>query len=188
MTNLDINSIVQKVKQGDENAFEVLYDNYSSALFGVCLKIVNDQAVAEDVLQDAYLKIWSNIQSYDSSKGSIFTWMLNIARNSAIDKYRQQKKRNGSAIQNSANDVSNLLSNSEENNINTIGLNELIQKLPVEQQEIIEYLYFRGYTQQELADELNIPLGTVKTRSRAALKILRDLFVLLIASWIVKNT
>ena len=170
------------------NSFELLYDNYSAALFGVCLKILNDQELAEDVLQDAYIKIWSNIQSYDNSKGTIFTWMLNIARNSAIDKYRQQKKRSIRTIQNSTNDVGNVLSNSEEFNINTIGLNELLKKLPEDQQEIIEYLYFKGYTQQEVSDELKMPLGTVKTRSRAALKLLRDLFILLIGTWIVKNT
>jgi len=184
----EINSIVEKVKQGDVNSFELLYDNYSAALFGVCLKILNDQELAEDVLQDAYIKIWSNIQSYDNSKGTIFTWMLNIARNSAIDKYRQQKKRSIRTIQNSTNDVGNVLSNSEEFNINTIGLNELLKKLPEDQQEIIEYLYFKGYTQQEVSDELKMPLGTVKTRSRAALKLLRDLFILLIGTWIVKNT
>lgn len=188
MKDQEINSIVEKVKQGDENAFELLYDSYSAALFGVCLKIVNEQEIAEDVLQDAYLKIWSNIHSFDNSKGTIFTWMLNIARNTAIDKYRQLKKRNISAIQNASNDVSNVLSNSEELNVNTIGINELIKQLPEDQREIIEYLYFKGYTQQELSDELNIPLGTVKTRSRAALKLLRDLFVLLISAWIVKNT
>ena len=170
------------------NSFELLYDNYSAALFGVCLKILNDQELAEDVLQDAYIKIWSNIQSYDNSKGIIFIWMLNIACNSAIDKYRQQKKRSIRTIQNSTNDVGNVLSNSEEFNINTIGLNELLKKLPEDQQEIIEYLYFKGYTQQEVSDELKMPLGTVKTRSRAALKLLRDLFILLIGTWIVKNT
>jgi len=184
----EINSIVEKVKQGDVNSFELLYDNYSAALFGVCLKILNDQELAEDVLQDAYIKIWSNIQSYDNSKGIIFIWMLNIACNSAIDKYRQQKKRSIRTIQNSTNDVGNVLSNSEEFNINTIGLNELLKKLPEDQQEIIEYLYFKGYTQQEVSDELKMPLGTVKTRSRAALKLLRDLFILLIGTWIVKNT
>lgn len=188
MKEQELHRIVERVKQGDSDAFEQLYDSYSAALFGVCLKILNNQELAEDVLQDAFVKIWTNIQSFDATKGTIFTWMLNISRNSAIDKYRQLKKRGGNAIQYDGNDVSNLISLGEEMNINTIGVNDLLEKLPEEHRKIIDYLYYKGYTQQELADELNIPLGTIKTRSRAALNLLRDLFVLLIASWILKNT
>lgn len=188
MKEKELHIIIEQIKQGDGQAFEQMYDSYSSALFGVCLKIVNDQEQAEDVLQDSFVKIWKNIHSYESSKGTFFTWMLNIARNSAIDKLRQMKKKGTSAIQNEMNDVSNMLTNSEQLNTNTIGLNELLFKLPKEQQEIIEYLYYRGYTQQEVSDELNLPLGTVKTRSRTALLALKDLFILLIIAWTLKHT
>lgn len=187
MKESELHIAIDQVKQGDSKAFEKIYDAYSSALFGVCLKIVNDQEQAEDVMQDAFVKIWKNIQSYESSKGTFFTWMLNIARNTAIDKLRQMKKRGGGSIQNELNDVSNMVANSETFNTNTIGLNELLQKLPEEHQQILEYLYYKGYTQQEVSDELDLPLGTVKTRSRYALRALKDLFILLLLAWTLKH-
>lgn len=188
MKDLELHTIIEQIKQGDGQAFEKMYDAYSSALFGVCLKIVNDQEQAEDVMQDAFVKIWKNIHAYESSKGTFFTWMLNVARNTAIDKLRQMKKRGTGSIQNEMNDVGNMLANSEQQNTNTIGLNELLFKLPKEQQEIIDYLYFKGYTQQEVSDELDLPLGTVKTRSRTALRALKDLFILLLIAWTLKHT
>lgn len=188
MKESELHIAIEQVKHGDDKAFEKIYDAFSSALFGVCLKIVNDQEQAEDVLQDAFIKIWKNIHSFEPSKGTFFTWMLNIARNSAIDKLRQMKKRGSGTNQNELNDVSNLVANSEQFNTNTIGLNELLLKLPQEHQEIIEYLYYKGYTQQEVSDELELPLGTVKTRSRYALRALKDLFILLLIAWTLKHT
>ena len=183
MTKDELNNAVASIKQGDQAAFERVYDAYSAALFGVCLKIVNDQELAEDVLQNAFVKIWKNIHAYDEKKGSFFTWMLNIARNSAIDKYRQNKKMSTTSIQNDGSSVDYYKENNTSINIQHIGVAELLKKLPEEQQVIVEYLYFKGYTQQEVSDELDIPLGTVKTRSRTALKALKQLFVLLLKLW-----
>ena len=109
--------------------------------------------------------------------------MLNITRNTAIDKYRQVIKKSGVTIQTHENTVSNNEAHSSSLPINHIGVKDLLQTLPTEQQEIIEYLYFKGYTQQEVSDELELPLGTVKTRSRSALKALREIFTILV-TWI----
>jgi RNA polymerase sigma-70 factor, ECF subfamily len=162
----EINALVKALQNGDESAFSKLYDMYSGALYGLILKIVLDEEIAQDVLQDSFVKIWKNCQSYAQEKGSFYTWMLN-------------------KIQKEADDVSSL--NHESININTIGLMELIDKLPEEQRIVIDYLYFRGYTQQELSDELNIPLGTVKTRARNAVIELKDHFVLILLLWTLKN-
>lgn len=178
---LDIS--IEKIKQGDAKAFELVYDAYSGALYGLCLKIVKDPDACEDILQDAFVKIWKKINSFDESKGTFFTWMLNITRNTAIDKYRQTLKKSESSIQNEESNVSYSNASSSTININHIGLADLLKTLPEEQQEIIEYLYFKGYTQQEVSEELNIPLGTVKTRSRSALKAMKELFILLM-TWI----
>jgi RNA polymerase sigma-70 factor, ECF subfamily len=180
LTEQALNTNIEKIKQGDATAFEKVYDTYSSALFGVCLKIVNDQELAEDILQEAFVKIWKNIHFYEPSKGTFFTWMLNITRNTAIDKYRQAKKVSFSSIQNDGRNVSYFKENNTSINTNHIGVQELLNKLPEDQREIIDYLYYKGYTQQELSDELGIPLGTVKTKSRTALKTLKELFILLI--------
>lgn len=92
--------LIQLLKTGDESAFSYLYDHYSGALFGVIFKIIGDQPLAEDILQEAFVKIWNNFSSYDSSKGRLFTWMLNITRNLTIDtlrskSYKKQSKNPG---------------------------------------------------------------------------------------------
>ncbi|MDB0011360.1 RNA polymerase sigma factor [Crocinitomicaceae bacterium] len=185
MKEEELNSLVLKVQQGDSKAFEKIYDAYSAALFGICKKILLDTEIAEDVLQDAFIKIWQKSTSYDPSKGTFFTWMLNIARNTSIDKYRKLSKNTTFSIQNNEDYVSINKEDSKGNTISTnhIGIKDLLSSLPEEQQIMIEYLYYKGYTQQEVSDELNIPLGTVKTRSRSALKALSELFIVII-TWI----
>lgn len=169
------------LQNGSQSAFEKIYNAYSDALFGLCLKVVNDQGIAEDVLQEAFVKIWKNAKKYDAAKGTFFTWMLNIARNTAIDKYRKIKKNPTEAIQDNESNVYHGSNASQSISINHIGLKDILKGLPEEQQTIIEYLYFKGYTQKETSEELDLPLGTVKTRSRTALKSLREIFIILLA-------
>lgn len=175
--------LVELVQQGNQNAFAELYDNYSAALFGVVTKIVKSEEVAGDVLQDAFVKIWRNINKYDSKKGSIFTWMLNISRNTAIDYYRKNSKMVHQEIQTVASDVSDKSKIQTNQNTDIIGISDKLDKLDKDYQFIIQYLYFEGYTQQEISDEFNIPLGTVKTRARTAIKKLKD-YLTAILFWI----
>lgn len=128
------------------------------------------------MLQDAFLRIWDRIETYDASKGRLFTWMLNIARNLAIDKTRSKeisKDRKTDDI----DDLVNRIDRKEqsEQNVELIGLKEVLERLPNEQKFVVEYLYLKGYTQSELAEEFSIPLGTVKTRLRLAMIELRTL-------------
>jgi RNA polymerase sigma-70 factor, ECF subfamily len=178
LNTIEIETLVNRLKTGDEAAFAEVYDRYSGALNGVVSRIVRDAEAAQDVLQDSFVKVWKNIQRYDSSKGSFFTWMLNIARNTSIDSLRKLKKENRSEIQDLENGVG--VTGAVQLNTNTIGLVKLVEKLPAEQRIIIEFMYFNGYTQQEVADELELPLGTVKTRTRLAMRELRKWFTLLI--------
>lgn len=171
----EILQIVAQIKKGDESAFEKLYDNYSGALLGVISRIVKSDEQANGVLQETFLKIWKNIAKYDPKKATPFTWMLNIARNSAIDSYRKTKKTQERVIQNSEYDVSDIKGPMIEQRIDHIGLAEIMGKLNPDQQTVVNYVYFKGYTQQEVSDELGIPLGTVKTRVRSALIDLRKL-------------
>ena len=158
----------------DRSALEYLYDNYSGALYGVILRVIKDEDVAQEVLQDAFLKIWEKIDSYDESKGKLFTWMLNVTRNLAIDRTRS-KEMSKTKKTDDLDLVVNRIDNQQQTEIHvdSIGLQEVLIKLPEEQRFVIEHLYLKGYTQSELAEEFNIPLGTVKTRTRLALSELR---------------
>lgn len=178
LNNIEIELLVKRLKNGEEAAFSELYDRYAGALNGIVLRIIRDEERAQDVLQDSFVKVWKNIHSYDSGKGSFFTWMLNIARNTAIDALRKLKKEGKSENQNIETIVG--VSNAVQQNVNTIGLMKLVEKLPPEQKLMVEYIYFNGYTQQEVADELEMPLGTVKTRTRLAMRELRKWFTLLV--------
>jgi RNA polymerase sigma-70 factor (ECF subfamily) len=153
-----------------------LYDHYCGALLGVILRIVKKEELAEEILQDVFLKVWDRIETYDAGKGRLFTWMLNIARNQAIDKTRSKEFSKGKKT----DDIERLVSKVDksdftETKIEGIGLQELLKSLPDEQRFVIDQHYLKGYTQAEMAEEFNLPLGTVKTRMRLAMIQLRNL-------------
>jgi len=165
-------SLVMQLQARDEKALSLLYDKYSAALYGVALKIVKREEIAEDVLQETFIKIWTSFPQYDSSKGRLFTWMLNICRNQAIDKIRSSSYRVGLKTQDIQETYTGGLKSSEQTQPDHIGIKEITEKLNPDQKKIIDMMYFEGFTQSEVAEELNIPLGTVKTRARNAIKIL----------------
>jgi RNA polymerase sigma-70 factor, ECF subfamily len=166
--------LVELLRQKNRKGFAQLYDNYGSALYGIILKIVKIEELAQDVLQDSFIKIWKSIDSYNREKGTLFTWILNIARNTAIDKIRSQDyKQHHQNTPIEAKQVDKQANT--QTDTDHIGLKSLIDRLLPEHQEIIEYLYFKGFTQSEAADSLAIPLGTVKTRVKIALRELRKL-------------
>jgi len=168
--------LIVLIRERNQKAFAYLYDNYSKALFGVINNIVNNQEESEDVLQNSFLKIWNNFDSYDASKGRLYTWMLNISRNMAIDCTRSKHEKIKNKIQESTDAVyhKNKLF-VEDNSHESIGLKEMVDGLKSDQREIIELAYYQGYTQDEISKELNLPLGTVKTKVRQALLSLREL-------------
>ena len=168
--------LVSQLQRKDSKAFGYLYDHYAPSLYGVICRIVSSEAIAQDTLQETFVKIWNNIALYDSSKGKLFTWVLNIARNTAIDKLRSKEHKNtqqrGSLTSKQARNKSD---DSSQQIGEFIGLNDVLKKLRAEHQLIIDMMYFEGYTQSDVAEKLGIPLGTVKTRARAALEHLRTL-------------
>jgi RNA polymerase sigma-70 factor (ECF subfamily) len=158
----------------DDRSFTLLYDNYSKSLFGVIFTLIKDREEAEDVLQEVFIKIWKNIDSYNESKGRLYTWMLNIARNTSIDKLRSKGFNNSQKNLSADNFVHILDDNSKIiNRIDAIGIKEFVKKLKPKCIQIIDLLFFKGYTQQEASDELEIPLGTVKTQNRNCMNELR---------------
>ena len=169
--------LVALLRDKDERGFTILYNNYSSALYGVLNKIIQSNDDANDLLQDTFLKIWKNIGNYDSSKGSIFTWMMNIARNLAIDKVRSVDFRDTSLNVSMEDKVVYQIDNEyqTEQEVDGIGLSKVVDKLRPEYKQLIDLVYYQGYTQAEVAEEYGIPLGTVKTRIKAAVNNLRTL-------------
>ena len=167
-------NLVAALQKKDKAAFEYLYDHYSGAVYGVIIRIVKSEKVAEEVLQDVFLKIWDKFDHYDVNKGRLFTWMVNISRNGAIDKSRSREINNEHKTSGIENFVSRIDNKSNvEQRTEDIGIRDLLKDLPQEQRFVVEFLYLKGYTQSELAEEFNIPIGTVKTRLRLAMQQLR---------------
>jgi RNA polymerase sigma factor (sigma-70 family) len=166
--------LVLLLKQRSQQVFSYLYDNYSGALHSIIQNIVNDEELSNDVLQEVFVKIWKQIDSYDSSKGRLFTWMLNIARNASIDTIRSKGYQNSRQNRELTEDVYSS-GGSSEMKTEHIGLRKLVHSLKEEYKVLVELSYFQGYTQDEIANMLGIPLGTVKTRLRTALIQLREI-------------
>lgn len=164
------------LQQRSDTAFSYLYDNYAGALNGIIHQIVPESETANDVLQEVFVSIWRKIESYDPAKGRLFTWMLNIARNASIDKIRSRSYRNNLKNQTLADNVHDPLNLQViKPAYDNIGLRKIISQLKEEQRTLIELSYFQGYTHEEIAKVMNIPLGTVKTRIRSALIQLRTM-------------
>lgn len=165
--------LVTALKARDDQAFSYLYDHYSGSLYSIIFQIVKIPEVAGDVLQEVFLNIWRKIESYDPIKGRLFTWMLNISRNAAIDMLRSKNYQNSQKNQ----EITDTVYGSEQvtqSRIDSIGLTKYLGKLRPEYRSLIELAYFKGYTHDEIAQIEDIPLGTVKTRIRNALLQLRE--------------
>ena len=166
-------ALIKGLQAGSTKALSTLYENYSAALFGVICRLVNDDHLAEDILQEAFVKIWKNVQTYEASKGRLFTWMLNIARNASIDEVRSKSYKDSKKNQSLPENVDigvpvNIVTDE-------IGLRKLLTKLKDEWRILVDLSYFQGFTHEEISKALDISLGTVKTRIRAALFQLRTM-------------
>ncbi|MCC6286718.1 MAG: sigma-70 family RNA polymerase sigma factor [Chitinophagaceae bacterium] len=167
-TNYTEADLVQSLKQRDRNAFDYLYSRYSGALYAAILNIIPDKETANDILQEVFVKIWRQLDQYDPAKGRLFTWMLNVARNASIDFTRGKQFKNNQRN----TEFSERLSDSVEGasiNTDNVGIVAIVKRLPDEYSKLITLAYFKGYTQDEIAKEENMPLGTVKTRIRKGL-------------------
>lgn len=167
--------LVFLLKNKDQSAFAYLYDNYSGALFGIISKMIENKELAEDVLQEAFIKIWNNFSAYDSVKGRLFTWMLNITRNLTIDTIRSKDYKKQSKIRNTENSVDNISDNTNATSFDALGVRKHLTLLKNDQKQILDLAYFEGLTQDEISKQLSIPLGTVKTKMRTAILELRKM-------------
>jgi RNA polymerase sigma factor (sigma-70 family) len=178
LTQIEISELVVRLQTKSTAAFSDLYDSYASALYGITYKIVRDRDVAEELLQDVFIKIWQHIDTYDPHKGTLFTWMLNITRNTCKDYFRSKHYLRQKLVSENGLERIDFINNPAQITYqgDNKDLYQLTQTLELKYKEIIDYVYIYGYTQEEVAKILKIPIGTVKTRSRTALKILRELY------------
>lgn len=166
--------LIKGLKEGNHQTYGELYDRYAKNLYLIILKIVKSEEEAENLLQDCFVKIWRSIELYDSSVSRLYTWLIVIARNIAIDFCRSSYFSKKSKIQSDDYLVFKESLNSEMLKLDYLGLDKVVDGLDLVHRKLIELQYYLGYTQQEVSEELQIPLGTVKSRTRTALKILRE--------------
>lgn len=170
--------IILGLIENNARALQQLYKMYAPALFGIIKRIVKFDEVAEDVLQDTFVKIWKSINLYDSSKGRFFTWIANVAKNLAIDQLRSKATIKSSKTDDIFNICSTLIDPQSQIFINTdaIGVKNLLNTLKADQKLIVDMIYFQGYTHVQVSELLAIPLGTIKTKLRLSMLKLRQQF------------
>ena len=169
--------LVIALKGRDQKALSTLYKMYSSALKGIILRIIVNEETTEDLLQEAFVKIWNSIDKYDDTKGRLFTWMSKLAKNMAIDQVRRKSHINNNKHVDIQENVTGIdLRLSYKINTDLIGVRKLTTTMNPLQKTLLNMVYFEGYTHLEIAEELNLPLGTVKSKIRGALLELRKKF------------
>ncbi|MFD0862625.1 RNA polymerase sigma factor [Sungkyunkwania multivorans] len=166
--------IIQLLKERDDKAISLLYDNYADTLYGVALKVVKDEALAQDVLQESLVKVWKKSESYDASKAKLFTWLFRITRNTAIDKLRSVNNKADKEIQIEVSNVFRL--GNTDYQPEHLDVKDHMNSLEEKYQVVLDALFFQGMTQQEASEALDIPLGTIKSRLKIGLRELRKVY------------
>lgn len=174
--------LLARVARGDASALETLYDHHAATVLGICLKITGDQALAEDLLQETFWRVWRNAPAFQPERGSFTSWLFRIARNLAIDAYRRQRIRPKAMTERSDDElifdqVADPAMNVPEQaqlNLDAQQVRKALTVVPREQRRVIEMAYFHGMTRQEIAEATGEALGTIHTRARLGLQKLRD--------------
>jgi len=177
-------TLVIQVARGNSTALEVLYDRYASTVLGISLKVIGDQALAEDVLQETFWRVWQSAGTYQSQRGPFTGWLLRIARNLSIDAYRRRNMRpqtisgaeGSDPILEETPDPDTNVADQAQSILKNRQIRKALAALPTVQRQVIEMAYFYGMTRQEIAEATGEALGTIHTRARLALQKLRGEF------------
>ncbi len=176
-TSLEDKDLVRAIAAGQAECVSELYTRYSSMLLGLAQRILGDRSDAEEVLQESFLQVWRQANRYNSNRSSVSTWLVLITRSRSIDRLRSRRVKQRTAIEayrenpvihESPTGAEDVLRQEQRKRLQR----ELAQ-LPPEQRQVLELAFYRGMTQSEIANQTNIPLGTVKTRTLLAMKKLR---------------
>jgi RNA polymerase sigma-70 factor (ECF subfamily) len=179
-SGLDDEELMQRLAYRDLVAFRALYDRYGNLVYSAALRVVRDAQIAEDMVQEIFLRIWRKPESYVAQRGRFVTWLTSVTRNRAVDEVRSRGRRFRHETASPEEQERELPASEQDDPALTAELSDqrrlilaALQHIPAEQREIIELAYFGGLTQQEIADLLSQPLGTVKTRIRLGMQKLR---------------
>jgi len=173
----DDTGLVARMQQRDPNALAELYDRYGRLTFSLIVRVVHDAGIAEDLVQETFLRVWNRVHGFDAQKGSIGPWLMAVARNQAIDYLRSASGRERNAVEFEETDRPALFCDMEKDILSSDRVRRVksaVAKLSPNQRQVIELAYFEGLSQSEMAERMGQPLGTVKTWVRTALKNLRD--------------
>lgn len=161
--------LLASIKSGNSEAFKEIYERFSANLLSAIFRIVQDEEIAKDLLQDSFIKVWLNIHKYDSSKAGLYTWMLTIARNNTF-RYLSCKQTNLSLDELSLDTLGTIVPT-----YHAIGMVDWVESVLKDNElRVVDLIYFQGYTFQEISNEFGLPLGSVKTYVRRALQRLRN--------------
>ncbi|AIQ49972.1 RNA polymerase sigma24 factor [Paenibacillus sp. FSL R7-0273] len=170
--------LMQLIRQKDPDALEKLYDRYEQMIYSFAYRIVKDSMAAEEVMQELFMRIWKHAEQYDSSKGKLSTWMFTVTRNIAIDQLRKTNTRPPQQYADSEEiqqlrDTGTMTEDMVEMLLAGEQVREALQELSRDQQQVMDLIYYQGLTQQEAAYHVAVPLGTVKSRVRLAMRQLQ---------------
>ncbi|MBY0215683.1 RNA polymerase sigma factor [Paenibacillus illinoisensis] len=178
--SMEDSRLMQQIAERDASALELLYDRYERAVYSFAYRIVGDPMTAEETVQELFLRVWNNAERYDASQGKLTTWMFAITRNIAVDMLRRKSK--GAATTAVENESLAAYADEQTNTEQEVErkwegtrIREALSQLNRDQQQVIESIYYGGLTQQEVSSRFGIPLGTVKSRVRLAMKQLQKL-------------
>lgn len=174
MSQLSEVILLQQVQTGDETALFELHRRYVNLVYSVAFRVLNDQMAAEEVTQDTFMRVWNKVDSYDPARGAFVTWLATIARRLAIDVFRQQERKPllGAVSMEDNPDLWNTVLRDDHNDLRRT-LQAVMDDLPSDQRDVLQLTYFYGMTHSDIADYLQVPLGTVKTRIRLGMEKLR---------------
>ena len=175
--SIDENQLIAQLQQRDERSFSIFYRNYATVLRNAIQRIVKSEEVAADLLQEVFVKIWLNLNQYNPAKGSLYTWAVNVAQHAALDKLRSKEHKDSQRNF----PIADLLPTIDtvkkvEFSTDGIGVQSLVGQLKPIHRQVVDLFYFQGYSQAEIAQELNIPVGSTKTHLRKAIFALRTFF------------
>lgn len=185
MSTLIEQHIVSLLAEKDDRAIALLYENYGDTLYGVAHKVVRDDDLAQDVLQESFIKIWKKADTYDASKAKLFTWLFRITRNTAIDKLRSANNKASKEVQIDVSDVYSVGVKGIDPDL--LDVQDNLDRLEPKYRVVLEALFFGGMTQQEASEELEIPLGTIKSRLKIGLRELGKLYGTTMALALILN-
>jgi RNA polymerase sigma-70 factor (ECF subfamily) len=176
---------LRRIKNGDKEAMKLLYRKYKNLLFGMIVSILKDREEAEDCLQEVFTQIWEKADYFDSEKGRAYTFIVTMARNKAIDRTRSKQFKQADIADNTINDFTIIPESDEKNPHEAMEFREraaivrnALQKIPEKERELLIVSYYKGLSQSQIAEKMDIPLGTVKYRMRQGMIKLRDYIVL----------